>query len=57
MFELGNESTYAPYIYYLKSQPNGQIPAMWSPAVVVVAAVVVDNSDGKGGFRVEKSDR
>jgi hypothetical protein len=31
-FELGNESDYAPYINYLKSQPKGQIPAMWSRA-------------------------
>jgi len=30
-YELGDESDYAPYINYLKAQPFGQIPAMWSP--------------------------
>jgi hypothetical protein len=30
--ELLIKITYAPYINYLKSQPKGQIPAMWSPA-------------------------
>eukprot|EP00980_Cylindrotheca_fusiformis_P001785 scaffold406_cov57-Cylindrotheca_fusiformis.AAC.9 len=32
-YELGNNSVYAPYINYLKAQPNkAQIPALWSPA-------------------------
>eukprot|EP00980_Cylindrotheca_fusiformis_P001782 scaffold406_cov57-Cylindrotheca_fusiformis.AAC.6 len=32
-YELGNQSDYAPYINYLKSQPNkAQIPTLWSPA-------------------------
>ncbi|CAJ1948599.1 unnamed protein product [Cylindrotheca closterium] len=29
-YELGDDSDYAPYINYLKAQPFGQIPAMWS---------------------------
>eukprot|EP00980_Cylindrotheca_fusiformis_P001784 scaffold406_cov57-Cylindrotheca_fusiformis.AAC.8 len=32
-YELGNNSVYAPYINYLKAQPNkAQIPALWSLA-------------------------
>lgn len=31
-FELGDESAYAPYINYLKSQPKRQLPAVWTPA-------------------------
>eukprot|EP00985_Skeletonema_marinoi_P020161 scaffold11832_cov155-Skeletonema_marinoi.AAC.3 len=29
-FQLGDESKYAPYINYLKNQPDGRIPSEWS---------------------------
>jgi hypothetical protein len=31
-FENGDNSVFAPYINYLREQPRGQIPAVWSPA-------------------------
>eukprot|EP00986_Skeletonema_menzelii_P000608 scaffold167_cov140-Skeletonema_menzelii.AAC.6 len=29
-FQLGDESKYAPYINYMKNQPDGRIPSEWS---------------------------
>ena len=31
-FKLGDESKHAPYIKYLKNQPQGRLPAEWSDA-------------------------
>jgi len=55
-YDLGDDSTYAPYINYIKAQSKRQIPAMWSnmgkkllekvQGDMVVRDLVADEDDG-----------
>mmetsp|Transcript_36294 Transcript_36294/g.73933 ORF Transcript_36294/g.73933 Transcript_36294/m.73933 type:complete len:463 (+) Transcript_36294:37-1425(+) len=54
-FQLGDESKYAPYINYLKNQPDGRIPSEWSAVGKNLLRKIL-NQDRNVGLRLPPYD-
>ena len=47
-FQLGDDSKYAPYVNYLKNQPNGHIPSEWSESGKKLLRKILDQENSIG---------
>ena len=55
-FILGDESKYAPYVNYLKNQPQGRIPSEWTEGGKKLLKTILDHKLGSNGEEDNEDD-